>query len=53
VFKGKRMPGHFGAERHTQTHLTVARIDADRNLIYIRGAIAGPKNGIVVVRKQG
>jgi large subunit ribosomal protein L3 len=53
VIKGKRMPGHYGAERHTQTHLRIERIDADRNLIYIRGSIAGPTNGIVLVRKQG
>jgi large subunit ribosomal protein L3 len=53
VIKGKRMPGHYGAERHTQTHLRVEKIDADRNLIYIRGSVAGPRNGIVLVRKQG
>jgi len=53
VIKGKRMPGHYGAERHTQTHLRVERIDVARNLIYIRGSIAGPKNGIVLVKKQG
>ncbi len=53
VIKGKKMPGHYGAERHTQTHLRVEKIDVERNLIYIRGAIAGPTNGIVLVRKQG
>jgi large subunit ribosomal protein L3 len=53
VIKGKKMPGHFGAERHTQTHLRVEKVDAERNLIYIRGSVAGPKNGIVLVRKQG
>src|SRR5512146_1031083 len=53
VIKGKRMPGHYGAARHTQTHLRVEKIDADRHLIYIRGSVAGPTNGIVVVRKQG
>src|SRR5437763_795497 len=53
VIKGKRMPGHYGAERHTQTHLRVERIDAARNLIYIRGSVAGPTNGIVLVKKQG
>jgi large subunit ribosomal protein L3 len=52
VIKGKRMPGHYGAEQHTQTHLRVEKIDAERHLIYIRGAIAGPTNGIVLVRKQ-
>ena len=53
VIKGKKMPGQYGNTRHTQTHLRVEKIDADRNLIYIRGSVAGPTNGIVVVRKQG
>ncbi|MBX6331831.1 MAG: 50S ribosomal protein L3 [Gemmatimonadaceae bacterium] len=53
VIKGKRMPGHFGAERHTQSNLRVEKIDTERNLIYVRGAVAGPRNGIVLVRKQG
>ena len=53
VIKGKRMPGHFGHEQHTQTHLRIEKIDAERNLLYIRGSVAGPKNGIVIVRKQG
>ena len=53
VLKGKRMPGHYGAERHTQINLRVVKIDGERNLIYIRGAVAGPTNGIVLVRKQG
>jgi large subunit ribosomal protein L3 len=53
VIKGKKMPGHYGAEQHTQTHLRVEKIDAERNLIYIRGSVAGPTNGIVLVRKQG
>ena len=52
VIKGKRMPGHHGAERHTQINLRVEKVDAERNLIYIRGAVAGPTNGIVLVRKQ-
>ncbi|MDA1081046.1 MAG: 50S ribosomal protein L3 [Gemmatimonadetes bacterium] len=53
VIKGKKMPGHYGAARHTQTHLRVEKVDAERNLIYIRGSVAGPKFGIVLVRKQG
>jgi large subunit ribosomal protein L3 len=53
VIKGKKMPGHYGAERHTQTNLRVEKIDAERNLIYLRGSVAGPTNGIVMVRKQG
>lgn len=53
VIKGKRMPGHYGNERHTQTDLRVEKVDAERNLIYVRGAVAGPRNGIVLVHKQG
>jgi large subunit ribosomal protein L3 len=52
VIKGKRMPGHYGDERHTQIHLRVEKIDTDRNLIYVRGSVAGKAGGIVVVRKQ-
>jgi len=52
VIKGKRMPGHYGDERHTQTHLRVEKIDTERNLIYVRGSVAGKPGGIVVVRKQ-
>jgi large subunit ribosomal protein L3 len=53
VIKGKRMPGQYGNKRHTQIGLRVERIDTERNLIYIRGSVAGKPNGIVVVRKQG
>jgi large subunit ribosomal protein L3 len=53
VIKGKKMPGHYGAERHTQTDLRVEKIDVERHLIYIRGSVAGPKTGLVLVRKQG
>lgn len=52
VIKGKRMPGHYGDERHTQTHLRVEKIDTERNLIYIRGSVAGKPGGIVIVKKQ-
>jgi large subunit ribosomal protein L3 len=52
VIKGKKMPGHYGAARHTQTHLRVEKVDMERNLIYIRGSVAGPTGGFVVVRKQ-
>jgi len=47
------MPGHYGAAQHTAIGLRVEKVDAERNLIYIRGSIAGPTNGIVFVRKQG
>ena len=52
VIKGKRMPGQYGNKRHTQINLRVEKVDAERHLIYIRGAVAGPTNGIVLVRKQ-
>jgi large subunit ribosomal protein L3 len=51
VIKGKKFPGHYGAERHTQINLRVERVDTEKNLIYVRGAVAGPENGIVLVRK--
>jgi len=53
VIKGKRMPGHMGARRHTELGLRVVRIDAERHLLFIRGAIPGSVNGIVTVAKQG
>jgi large subunit ribosomal protein L3 len=53
VIKGKKMPGHYGAAQHTATNLRIEKVDAERNLIYLRGSIAGPTNGIVFVRKQG
>ncbi|HEX3276061.1 MAG TPA: 50S ribosomal protein L3 [Gemmatimonadales bacterium] len=53
VIKGKRMPGHMGAARHTELGLTVVKVDAERNLLFIRGAIPGARNGIVTVAKQG
>jgi large subunit ribosomal protein L3 len=53
VIKGKKMPGHYGNARHTQTHLRVEKIDTERNLIYVRGSVAGPASGILVVQKQG
>lgn len=52
VIKGKRMPGHMGDHRHTELGLSVVKIDAERNLLFVRGAIPGSKNGIVVIRKQ-
>jgi large subunit ribosomal protein L3 len=53
VIKGKRMPGHMGARRHTELGLRVVRIDAERHLLFVRGAVPGSKNGIVTVAKQG
>jgi large subunit ribosomal protein L3 len=50
VFKGKKMAGHMGNERETTQNLTVVRVDADRNLLLIRGAIPGAPGGDVVVK---
>jgi large subunit ribosomal protein L3 len=53
IIKGKRMPGHMGARRFTELGLRVVRVDAERNLLFVRGAVPGPLNGLVTVRKQG
>ena len=49
VFKGKRLPGHMGAQRVTVQNLDIVKVDAENNLIAIRGAVPGPKNGIVII----
>ena len=49
VFKGKKLAGHLGHERVTIQNLDVVKVDAENNLIAIKGAIPGPKKGIVVV----
>lgn len=49
VFKGKKMAGHYGHEAVTVQNLKVAKVDAENNLIAIKGAIPGPKGGIVVI----
>ena len=49
VFKGKKMAGHYGHETVTIQNLTVVKADAEANLIAIKGAIPGPKGGIVVI----
>jgi large subunit ribosomal protein L3 len=53
VFKGTKMPGRMGGGRVTQRGLTVFQIDAERNLLLIRGAVPGPKGGTVEVRSDG
>ncbi|MEB2345232.1 MAG: 50S ribosomal protein L3 [Deltaproteobacteria bacterium] len=50
VIKGLRMPGHMGNEQVTTRNLVVARVDADRNLLLVRGAVPGPNDGLVRVR---
>ena len=50
VFKGKKMPGQYGHEAVTIQNLKVVRVDADRNLILVKGAIPGPKKSIVTIK---
>ena len=50
VFPGKRMPGHLGAVKTTVQNLEIVRVDAERNLLLIKGAVPGSKGGDVVVR---
>jgi large subunit ribosomal protein L3 len=50
VFKGKHMAGHMGSAKRTMQNLEVVRVDADRNLLLVKGAIPGAKGGNVVVR---
>ena len=50
IMKGKKMPGHLGCERVTVQNLEVVKIDAENNLIAIKGAIPGPKGGIVYLK---
>ena len=49
VFKGKKMSGHMGAERVTTQNLDVVRIDAERNLLLVRGAVPGATNGDLII----
>lgn len=50
VFKGKKMSGHMGAENCTTQNLVVVRVDTERNLVLIKGAVPGAKSGDVVIR---
>jgi large subunit ribosomal protein L3 len=50
VLKGVRMPGHMGDQRVTQPGLEVISVEADRNLLIVRGAVPGPRGGLVEVR---
>ena len=52
VIKGKKMPGHMGDVQQTVRNLLVAKVDAERNLLYVLGAVPGPVNGVVFVTKQ-
>lgn len=52
VFKNKKLPGHTGVERVTIQNLKVVKVDADKNVLLVRGAIPGAKGGLVTVKKS-
>jgi large subunit ribosomal protein L3 len=52
VFKGMRMAGRLGGKRVTQIGLTIVEVDAELNLLLVKGAVPGPKNGIVEIREE-
>ena len=49
IMKGKKMPGHLGAEKVTVQNLIIAKVDVENNLLAIKGAVPGPKGGIVTI----
>ena len=51
VFKGKKMAGHYGAERVTVKNLEIQEVDVERNVLLIKGAVPGPRNGFLYIRK--
>jgi large subunit ribosomal protein L3 len=52
VIKGRKMPGQMGNKRHTTRNLRVERVDAERNLIFLRGSVPGARNATVLIRTQ-
>jgi large subunit ribosomal protein L3 len=50
VIKGKRMSGHYGAKRQTTKNLEVVRVDSERGLLFVKGAVPGPRGGLVQVQ---
>ena len=52
VFKGKGMPGHMGAKRITVQNLEVVRVDAENNLLLVKGAVPGPKKSLVTIKES-
>lgn len=52
VVKGKKMPGHAGAERVTTTGLKVVKVDPENNLLAVKGAIPGPNGGLIEIKSQ-
>lgn len=52
VFKGKKLPGHLGDEKVTVQNISVARVDADRNILLLKGSVPGPKNGLLIIKNS-
>jgi len=52
VMKGKKMPGHSGAETVTVRNLEILKVDAERGLLVLRGSVPGPRKGILKIRKH-
>jgi large subunit ribosomal protein L3 len=52
VFPGKKMPGHMGSERVTVKNLTIVAVDVENNLLLVKGAVPGAKNGLVALYKK-
>jgi len=50
VFKGKKLPGHLGVEKVTIQNLEVVKVDAEKNLLLVKGAVPGPKKGLVMIK---
>ena len=51
VFKGKKMPGHMGGKKVTTQNLLVVKVDADRDLLLVKGAVPGPKKALVTIKE--
>jgi large subunit ribosomal protein L3 len=51
VFKGKKLPGHMGVDNVTVQNLTVVKVDSERNLMLVKGAVPGPKGGLLVIKE--
>ena len=52
VWKGRKLPGHLGAVRRTVQNLEVVKVDAEQNLILVKGSIPGAKGGIVTIKNS-
>ncbi|UCG55485.1 MAG: 50S ribosomal protein L3 [Dehalococcoidia bacterium] len=53
VLKGTKMPGHMGGEQVTTRRLEVVKVDGEKNIMLVKGAIPGAKNGLLIIRKSG